>query len=216
MQLYFRLPFRNIQRLGGYMRSLVTMIAVLASLAVAQDKASVPTPEEMKAIVGKTLYADANSVMYEEDTADSKMVGDEWVGHLKLKKFERMKPIEIASAEYLPDDKVAVIHLKFLDGGKAKAFGRVDGIGTLFEKIISHASLLSKVPKSLTDEEISAIEHGSFFVGMSEWALYEAMGPPGKTNDYGNGGKQLIYLDGGLLIYVNTEGKIIDRQFIDR
>ena len=56
-----------------------------------------------------------------------------------------------------------------------------------------YACAATTMPTFLTDHEVEAIRKGSVFVGMSEPALYMAVGFPQKTNDAIVGSTQLIY-----------------------
>jgi hypothetical protein len=75
--------------------------------------------------------------------------------------------------------------------------------------------LLASVPTDLTISETSAIQKGSIYRGMSRGAPECALGFPKKENDWGQGGKQLIFTD-TLYVYVNREDRVVDWQSMDR
>ena len=49
---------------------------------------------------------------------------------------------------------------------------------------------------------------------MKEEAVEYAMGIPDSENDWGSGGKQLIY-GKSFLVYVNRQGTVVDWQSLD-
>jgi hypothetical protein len=63
-----------------------------------------------------------------------------------------------------------------------------------------------RIPAKFTSREIAAIKGGKIFAGMSERALYWSWGYPQKTNDWGRGGEQMIYVDSH---YVYVRGGVV-------
>jgi hypothetical protein len=71
------------------------------------------------------------------------------------------------------------------------------------------------VKNPFTPEITRRIQFFDVRPGMSERAVYCALGWPEKTNDYGLGGKQLIYDNGKTLIYGDQHGVITNIQKVE-
>jgi hypothetical protein len=84
------------------------------------------------------------------------------------------------------------------------------GSGPLFLKRVI-GTLLPNMPSNLTAQEISAIRARKIFRGMSRKALLYSWGPA-RENDYGRGGKQLVY--GNQLVYLDLNGRVTDWQTV--
>ena len=78
----------------------------------------------------------------------------------------------------------------------------------------SIGTLLLNIPPNLTEREISAIRDRKIFRGMSRQAVIYSWGSASE-NDYGKGGKQLVYGD-NQFVYLDNTGKVTDWQTIDR
>jgi hypothetical protein len=68
----------------------------------------------------------------------------------------------------------------------------------------------TSLPSFLTAREVGAIRKGSIFIGMSETALYMAMGFPKETNEAVVGSTQLIYHT--CYVYLNRDKKVEEIQ----
>ena len=77
-------------------------------------------------------------------------------------------------------------------------------------------TLVTEIPDTLTQKEIDAIKTGTIYKGMTKDALTYMLGFKDKENDWGSGGKQLIYYDGRLLIYLDKDNKIQDWQSFEK
>jgi len=66
----------------------------------------------------------------------------------------------------------------------------------------------------ISAEELDAVKKRIVMRGMSTTALRLALGFPKKENDWGKGGKQLIFSE-GFLVYVNEDNKVADWQILD-
>ena len=66
------------------------------------------------------------------------------------------------------------------------------------------------VPPNLTPREIEAIKSKKIFRGMSRRAVFYSWGVTAE-NDYGRGGKQLVY-DDNQFVYLDLNGKVSDWQ----
>ncbi len=74
--------------------------------------------------------------------------------------------------------------------------------------------LLLKIPSNLTSEELVAISARKIFRGMSRQAVFYSWGVTNE-NDYGKGGRQLVYGD-NQFVYLDNSGKVTDWQSLDR
>jgi hypothetical protein len=73
--------------------------------------------------------------------------------------------------------------------------------------------LFTKIPEHFTKDEVESIRLHAASRGMSLSAVYCALGWPEATNDYGTGGKQLIYAGGRLIVYVAADSdKVVEIQ----
>lgn len=127
-----------------------------------------------------------------------------------------MTPLKIVDAK-LADQGNVLIKVQLPNGTFRLLRGVAYGLTPKDEKWpgiaeeVTNFQVWSKIPKKFTKREIAAIKDSSIYRGMSEEALYWVYGFPQKTNDYGLGGKQLVYFHGKSLIYVRN-GVVSDWQ----
>jgi hypothetical protein len=76
------------------------------------------------------------------------------------------------------------------------------------------STLVLKVPSSLTSQEITAIRGRKIVRGMTRQAVFYSWGVA-KENNYGKGGKQLVY-GGSQFVYLDNSGKVTDWQRLGR
>jgi hypothetical protein len=69
---------------------------------------------------------------------------------------------------------------------------------------------------SYTPREIEAVRSGTLFRGMSRSAADASIGLSDKENDWGRGGKQVIYLGGRIVVYLDHDDKVVDWQMFDK
>ncbi len=86
--------------------------------------------------------------------------------------------------------------------------------GAFLDKLPISSGLLSSLPMGISAEELDAVKKRIVMRGMSTTALRLALGFPKKENDWGKGGKQLIFSE-GFLVYVNEDNKVADWQILD-
>jgi len=113
-----------------------------------------------------------------------------------------------------------VLKLRFPSGQEALSylnttlFWALSAGKPFLERVCLGTSLLPEVPAKFNDAEVAAIKDGKLFRGMKGDAVPYVLGLPTKENDWGIGGKQLIY-GKSLLIYVDTQGLVTDWQVLD-
>lgn len=160
-------------------------------------------------LVGRKVYAIADSTIYDSDTTLAEIMQHTAFGHMLIS-VPYLEPLEIVAAKWDSDANCAITKLKIGDK-VALALLSPDPDGLC----IYGGAFLFAVPDGLTREERDAIRRHSAIRGMSESALYFAVGLPDRVNDYGRGGYQLVY-PGGLIVYLDEHRKVNDVQHIAR
>lgn len=183
---------------------------VSAQNAIVQEMAT-----KLPGVVGKTLFACGLTSLYHPDATLDELLGTS--RSLKqISDVPYLVPLKVTAAKYDEATDAVILKVKLPDGRYALTIASGDQLtdqGLSFMKRIS-GSLLSEIPKKLTPQEIAAIKKPSIFRGMSRDALYCSMGLPKSENDWGRGGKQLIYAD-TLMVYLNNQNKVVDWQSQD-
>ena len=87
--------------------------------------------------------------------------------------------------------------------------------GAFLDKLAISSGLLSSLPTGLSAEELDAVKKRIVMRGMSTTALRLALGFLKKENDWGKGGKQLVYSD-TMLVYLDNHGKVVDWQLLEK
>jgi hypothetical protein len=158
--------------------------------------------KETQSLIGKNLYATSLSYVFKADsTLDEMKSANGSTIYLPL-----MEPLLVTAAKWNSALGCAVVKLENRDT-KALALTSVGKAGSL--ACVAHG-LLDSIGY-LTAQERQAIFSRTLVRGMSELALNYSIGFPERENDYGNGGKQLIYAD-GLFVYLDTQGRVTDWQ----
>lgn len=168
-------------------------------------------------LIGKTVYAVGYSKLYQPNTTLQEIM------HREMSKMlldaPLLQPIQVVDAKYIREG--VVLKLKLPDGSIALSYG-----GNLLnhpsttpasENEMRQAmcgSLLIEMPK-LTEKEISAVRRRTIFKGMSKDALYDALGFPKTENDWGSGGKQLVFTS-NFLVYLGGDDRVVDWQSLDK
>jgi len=101
-----------------------------------------------------------------------------------------LAPLPVVETRYSEKLDFSLIILQLPSGQKGEY---VPGCVVDELTVKKYACAATTMPTFLTDHEVEAIRKGSVFVGMSEPALYMAVGFPQKTNDAIVGSTQLIY-----------------------
>jgi hypothetical protein len=121
-----------------------------------------------------------------------------------------LTPIPVVETRYSAERDYTLVILRLSEGRQGVYV--LGCIADAFTAATINCAFTS-MPTSLTDHEIEAIRRGSVFVGMSESALYMAMGFPKSTNDSAVGLKQLVYFSA--YIYVGQDKKVAEIQSHD-
>lgn len=174
-------------------------------------------------LVGKTIYPVAYSCVFPPDSEIDIMAGHfiTCIGY-KLD-IPNLTPLKIVKVKYLEKQHAILLKVEFLNGKTGLIFRDLnrlrtpiteqklldEGILGFYENIDKHEDF-----KGITEKEVQAIKKGTIFRGMSENALHFSIGFPSKENDWGRGGKQLIYYD-RIYVYIK-DGKVIDWQVMSK
>ncbi len=166
----------------------------------AQEKANQSHSEEL---VGRTVYATALSDVFKPEATLDDIRSDK--GQITA---PFLQPLKVTVAKWNPELRRALVKLQFPDGRVALGKLSPDGVER-------GGDLLLTMPGGLTAAEKAAIQRRGIARGMSEHALHYALGFPKRQNDWGRGGRQLIY-DSGMIVYLNDAGRIEDYQFVQQ
>jgi len=193
-------------------------------LASVQSNLSGQMSKDLPLVIGKVLYAVGFSHLYRPDTTLDELSGEPGAHGVLKEMFDLplLQPLRIVEAKYIDAVNGVVLKVRLPDGRDALSFTNsiyllgVPGVPdtrTFFEKVAGR--LEGGIPSGLTPKEIEAIKSRSIFRGMSKDALHYALGYPKKENDWGAGGKQLIY-GGSLSAYLDLNEKVEDWHDLGR
>jgi hypothetical protein len=196
--------------------------AISIELASAATALTERMSKELPLLIGKTVYASGYSKLYQPDTSMEEMVGGGFNGvvkQLSSTDVPLLQPITILAAKYI-DLTGVVFKLKLPNGKEALSFTPPvyyldnDSTWPFTGKVIG--DLAMTIPNKLTQREINAIKKRTMFQGMTQYALDYMIGSKDKENDWGRGGKQLVYYAGRLLVYLDRDNKVVDWQSFDK
>lgn len=156
-------------------------------------------------LVGRDFYATALSTIYRDDVALSEMLPGNRISPPFL------EPLHVVAAKWNAQLHCAIVKLELPGKFQALALMTADGGNCLS----SDSHLEAAIPSFLSTLDISSVKNRSVAIGMKESALYWAIGYPERQNDWGRGGKQLIYGD-YLFVYVDIGGRVEDVQRFQR
>lgn len=186
-------------------------------LASENKAKAVTIRDALNGMIGKTVYATGFSRLYKPDSSLGDLLSSQAIIY-QITLPPLFKPIEIVSAKYNEAENVTILKLKLPDGSLALAFtpslmlNQEDG--PIEDKILF--GFLTELPSSLTPKEISAIQERTIFRGMSDIAVEYCLGSPDHKNDWGRGGKQLVYFDGRIFVYMDSKGTVEDWQTLGK
>lgn len=217
MEVVVRFKDGTLAMTMGYTRTLVPEHMELASKRqlLREDMES-----KLPSVIGRKLYAVGYSELYKPTATIEDLSGlDRIRVKLSISDVPLLEPLTITKAKYLPDVDAVVMKLSLPNGTEAIAYtpSLYFHFDDLEEEFLAHVAgtLLTAIPPKLIPKEIEAIKGMKVFRGMSKNALDCAIGFREKENDWGRGGKQLIYFDGKLVVYLDNSGKVEDWQSHD-
>lgn len=189
-------------------------------LSEKNDRAALITTQ-LPAVIGKTAYAVAYSRLYLPTATLESMTAIARYSAQQTLEFPRLQPLTILVAKYNEEKDVIILKLKD-EGGReyltvSQFDSRKDGQKPFLEKLVeSYPASLRTSTSGFTAREIAAIQKGTIYSGMSDSALYSTIGFAEKKNDWGSGGKQLIYFSGKLYVYLDASDHVTNWQSLDR
>jgi hypothetical protein len=175
--------------------------------------------KNLNTLIGKNIYKTAYSYVYPQDI-DVREVTDKTSRNLnKLNNIPNLTLMKIVNAKYLDNEHVVLLKVEFLQGRIGVIISPVDRNpndpykdDSLLQRVAR--DFLLTIPKEISTAELEAIKKGSIIRGMSVDALYLSWGFPMKENNWGMGGKQLIYGD-RLYVYMRND-KVVDWQALSK
>lgn len=170
---------------------------------------------KLPSIVGKPAFACSYSHLYQSSATLDELLG----AHSKSKEIEDvpyLTPMKISAAKYYQAVDAVVLKVTMPDGTEALTISSGEQLTDKSQPFVDRISgfLLGEIPKKFTPREIAAIRKKSIFRGMRRDALYCSMGFPASTNDWGRGGKQLIY-SSTLMVYLDNQKSVVDWQSLE-
>lgn len=225
------LPIRSnaaMRRAGSITRPLCLILAVVAAFALSHAAAQarelrprfdpVDPRAEFKPLIGKTVYADALSVLMTPDSSIDQVEINEPSKRFSFEQVPYFVPLPITDVQYV-DDKYGtdlIVSVRIPDGREAIYLNRdFRHKGDLLGDVAK--PLHARIPATLAAREVTAIREHGYFIGMSEEALHMSQGLPTRENDYGRGGRQVIYdfpHGAQLIFYFGASGRVRDYQRI--
>jgi hypothetical protein len=196
------------------------LVAGYVRLASEQAEREEEMAKNLPLVIGKPLYATGFSTLYEPDTTLEEIMGPkEILKRVSVTQIPVFEPLEILTAKYIPTEDGVVFKVKLPNGREALAFTNhsylaIAAAETPFIKKIS-GSLLATIPKELTANEVAAIKGGEIFRGMTSDAVFYAFGLPERESDWGNGGKQRVYLK-VISVFFDNKNQVVEWQVLDR
>lgn len=188
-------------------------LAAAAGANVAQMSQQLPL------LIGKNFYAVGYSKLYKPDTSLEGLTSPQrTLNELPTVDIPRLEPLKILAARYV-DSAGIVFMLRLPNGHEAISFTPkgsyldADSSKPFFERVAG--TLKTGIPKSLAQRDIDSIKRHTIYRGMKVSAVYLALGFPDKENDWGRGGKQLIFFD-RLFVYLDHDNKVVDLQSLDK
>ncbi len=198
---------------GYYVTIMLNDLELASSIDAIKEEAS----KNMTSLIGKTILPVAYSDIFAPDV-DIADLTDTLRGNLKkLRDIPNLTPLKIVKAKYLENENGVLLKVEYLGGKMGIIFSRF--LNEMFFENLSffeHVTFnfLAEIPAFLTGKEIDAIKRKTIFIGMSIRALHYSWGFPKKENDWGKGGRQLIYAN-DQIVYVEND-KVVDWQSLTR
>jgi len=184
-------------------------------LASAQNAVAQEMAANLPTVVGKDLFACGFTKLYSIDATLDELMGPSRI--LKqISDVPFLVPLKVIAAKYNETSDAVILKVKLPDGRDAMAITHGEQLTEEDESFMQRVSgsLLTDIPKKLTPREVAAIKKQSIFRGMSKDALEYSIGFAESENDWGTGGKQLVY-EGGLTVYLDNQDKVVDWQSLD-
>ncbi len=174
--------------------------------------------KNLQGAISQKVYAVHSSLLFGSDLSPDDLTNFSRRIEKRVEDVPLLSPMTIVAAKYIKRYDSIVWKLQ-LDSGRevigASRYRDEDANANGNDNSFlgrSIGTLLLKVPSDLTAPEIAAISARKIFRGMSRRAVIYSWGMT-TENDYGKGGKQLVYGD-TQFVYLDNEGKVTDWQSV--
>jgi hypothetical protein len=193
------------------------------TMALASSRAIIDEELEAKlpSLVGQKLYASGYSKLYKPTSTIEELSGsNSLMDRIQSSEIPLLEPLTITKVKYLPEQHAVIFKLALPDKSEGIIYTDLHylfpdrGLG-IAVRIRDSSGFETSIPNELDADQINAIKHRSPLKGMTLSMVERALGFEQSENDWGSGGKQLVYFDGKLLIYLDTSGKVVDWQSLN-
>ena len=176
--------------------------------------------QNLQGAIGQKVYAVHSTLLLKADISPADLTDFSRRLEKQVDDVQLLTPMTIVAAKYIDRYDLIIWKLQ-LDSGRfvigASRYRDEDVSANRNDNSFlgrSIGTLLLNIPPNLTEREISAIRDRKIFRGMSRQAVIYSWGSASE-NDYGKGGKQLVYGD-NQFVYLDNTGKVTDWQTIDK
>lgn len=203
----------------------LTLVTMLATVGTASE----PKPDKearmdaTKYLIGKNVFACQTAELYEfrPNSPVGLPIGD------KVPFFPLLAPLEVVDVVPSVSSNLVQALLVIVKAPNREEFAfkgylpmtgpLLKGDGLLEELVGGeYGGLMLRIPKSYSADQVESIQYHVVSNGMTEDEVTCALGLPDSTNDYGQAGKQLVYLGGRELIYVDSNtDEVTDIQHLE-
>lgn len=202
----------------GIIREFPTGLSSKLELATARMTSQRELDGALPSLIGRKIYAAAYSDLYKPTSTLEELdsVNND-TDKLPPWDIPILQPLTITKAKYLPDINAVILKVKLPSGSEAIVYTTLDDAAQDDDSIISRVTtgFLTSIPRNITPKQLDAIRKKSILKGMTKHVVMYVFGFPEKTNDWGNGGTQLVYSGGKVMVYLDSRGKVEDWQALE-
>lgn len=209
-----------VSQAGTYIMEIrvhvVLMLLMFVASAAGQTNVS-GRKYHFDSVIGRDLYACADSGLYARSSSDTRRIE---LG-LRLGKFSypRLRPLRITEAVVVSgyggfDTALFVLSLPNGKEAVAKASLTEDDAELSGDALFQRMALTSglKYKDSFSPADVQNIQIFRIEVEMNEEAVICALGRPDRENDYGTGGRQLVFDQGKTIVYIDSHRIVTNIQ----
>ncbi len=191
-------------------------------LSSVRDKHAKAFATDFDSIIGKDLYIPGYAAVFPLDATVDDM--ESYSGRITFE-LPLLTPAKIVAARYLDLHDKVVLKLRLVNGREVLSAAQfreenaellTDGLSVTDDSTLGRIAghLLLRIPPTLTEEEVRAIQNLTLFKGMSELALYYLHGKV-TANRSGDGTTQLVYSE-RFYVYLDKNHKVSSWQLLGR
>jgi hypothetical protein len=215
VEVIFRFDDGQLAKCGGFVSVLEGEYGEI-ELVSARNGHAAYLEKALPEVIGRNVYAIADSRVFPISSTLQDLTFS--LRSLQaLQDVPYLQPLRIVDARYNGATDRVVLKLQLPDGRFALAATPCDedrGPDTL-SRIAG--KFLTGVPAGLTAQEVKAIQEHKIFRGMTRRAVEFSWGSSTtyNENDWGKGGKQLVYVLNNQVVYLDSQGVVTDWQSMD-